>query len=87
MRERPWRISADNSNRFAPGVDSGVRRGDALSPPGVAGVEISRDNLDFPGILCLGPRRYSFRRVRDQFGARREAACLIKVTVAWRRSM
>ena len=44
MRERPRRISADNSNRFAPGVDSRVRGG-ALSAPGVAGVQIPRDNL------------------------------------------
>ncbi len=44
MRERPRRISADNSNRFAPGVDSRVRAG-ALSAPGVAGVQIPRDNL------------------------------------------
>src|ERR1019366_2129668 len=39
---------------------------------------IWRDNLDRPGILCRGPRRYSFRRVWDGFGARREAAGLIK---------
>ena len=44
MRERPRRISADDSNRFAPGVDSRVRGG-ALSAPGVAGVQIPRDNL------------------------------------------
>ena len=44
MRERPRRISADDSNRFAPGVDSRVRGG-ALSVPGVAGVQIPLDNL------------------------------------------
>jgi hypothetical protein len=37
MRERPRRISADDSNRFAPGVDSRVRRG-TLPAPGLAGV-------------------------------------------------
>ena len=41
MREGSRRISADNSNRFAPGVDSRVRGG-ALSASGVAGVQIPR---------------------------------------------
>ena len=44
MRERPRRINADDSNRFAPSVDSRVRGG-ALSAPDVAGIQIPRDNL------------------------------------------